>query len=186
MEFQSNLFKLFAMLRRVRKGGGEEELEQMGESGGLNIVNLLDIFIILVIFLLKGYSASVESKITISKDMKLPTSTTQKDVKDFVNITVTKNAIMVEGTPVAKITDSKIEGVPDNKLLIPTLYDALEKEKKKIETIAKYNPNVQFKGEINLIAHKEIPFSIIKKILYTAGQVGFGEFKFVVIKEEAK
>ena len=41
-----------------RRAGGEFNPEEMGEGGGLNVVNLIDMFVIIIIFLLKSYSAS--------------------------------------------------------------------------------------------------------------------------------
>jgi len=170
-------------LRKLRGGGNEFNPEEMGEGGGLNVVNLIDMFVIIIIFLLKSYSASTEANIVVSPKLKLPLSSTDKEIKEFVNITVTKDEILVEKKPVARIVDGKIEGIPQNEFLIPTLYDELMKRKEKILKVQEYNPDVQFKGEINLIAHESVPFSIVKKIMFTAGQVGFGEFKFVTQRE---
>ncbi len=166
-----------------RRAGGEFNPEEMGEGGGLNVVNLIDMFIIIIIFLLKSYSASTEANVTISPKLTLPISSTDKEIKDFVNVSITKDEIIVDKKVVARIIDGQIEGVPPQKLLIPSLYDELEKRKERILKIQAYNPDVEFKGEINLIGHKEIPFSIIKKVMFTAGQAGFSEFKFVTQKE---
>ena len=172
-----------ALKRLGGGGGGEFNPEEMGEGGGLNVVNLIDMFVIIIIFLLKSYSASTEANIVVSPKLKLPLSTTDKPIKEYVNVTVTKDEILVERKVVARIVNGNIEGVSPKEFLIPGLYDELLKRKEMILEIAKYNPNVEFKGEINLIAHKSIPFSIIKKIMYTAGQAGFGDFKFVTQKE---
>ncbi len=171
-------------MRRRRMGGGAEfNTEDMGEGGGLNVVNLIDMFIIIIIFLLKSYSASTEANIVTSPGLKLPLSSTDRDIKEYVNLTVTEDGIFVERKVVAKIVNGNIEGLKPQDILIPTLYDELEKRREYIEKIQMYNPNVEFKGEINLIAHKSIPFLILKKIMFTAGQAGFGEFKFVTQKE---
>jgi biopolymer transport protein ExbD len=166
-----------------RRGGGEFNPAEMGEGGGLNVVNLIDMFVIIIIFLLKSYSASTEANITISPKLSLPLSSTDKDLKEYVNVIVTRDEIMVEKKVVARIINGQIEGLAPNQLLIPSLYEELKKRYDRIQEIQMYNPNVEFRGEVNLIAHKQIPFSIIKKVMYTAGQVGFSEFKFVSQKE---
>jgi biopolymer transport protein ExbD len=166
-----------------RRAGGEFNPEEMGEGGGLNVVNLIDMFVIIIIFLLKSYSASTEANVTVSPKLTLPISSADKELKEYVNVSITKDEIMVDKKIVARIIDGQIEGVPPEKLLIPALYEELEKRKERILKIQAYNPDVEFKGEINLIGHKDIPFSIIKKVMFTAGQAGFSEFKFVAQKE---
>jgi len=42
---------------------------------------------------------------------------------------------------------------------------------------------VPFKGRLLLQCDREIPFSLLREVMYTAGQAQFGEFKFVVYKE---
>lgn len=169
------------MLRR--RAGAEFNPEEMGEGGGLNVVNLIDMFIIIIIFLLKSYSASTEANITVSPDLQLPTSTTDKEIKEYINIIVKKDAILVDKKVVARINNWQIEGINPQDLFIPSLYEELEKKKEKILLIQQYNPNVQFKGEVNIIAHKETPFFVIKKILFTLGKAGFGELKLITQKE---
>ncbi len=169
-------------MRRRRAHGGFNP-EEMGEGGGLNVVNLIDMFVIIIIFLLKSFSASTEANITISPKLQLPLSSSETTINEFVNITVTTSEILVDKKIVAHIQDGNIVGLNPQDLMIPALYEELEKRKEKILKIQMYNPNVQFKGEVNLISHKKIPFSLLKKVMYTAGQAGFGNFKFVAQKE---
>ena len=42
--------------------------------------------------------------------------------------------------------------------------------------------DAQFKGQILLQCDRTLPFSLIREVMYTAGQAQFGEFRFVVIK----
>lgn len=166
-----------------RRSGGEFNPEEMGEGGGLNVVNLIDMFVIIIIFLLKSYSASTEANIAVSPDLQLPVSSTDKDIKEHINITIKKDAILVDKKPVAKITNWQIDGLKPDELFIPSLYEEIEKKKEKILLIQQYNPAVQFKGEVNVIAHKETPFFLIKKVLFTIGRAEFGELKLITQKE---
>lgn len=161
----------------------EESEMELGESGGLNVVSLIDIFVILTIFLLKSYSAQPESNVTVSPKLRLPLTTSEKHVTELINIVISKDIISIEGKTVSALEDGNIRGIKPEELMVPPVFEALQKEKEKIEYLSKYNPEIEFKGEINLISDKEIPFSVLKKILFTAGQVGFGEFKFVAQKQ---
>lgn len=166
-----------------RRSGGEFNPEEMGEGGGLNVVNLIDMFVIIIIFLLKSYSASTEANISVSPDLQLPISSTDKDIKEFINITIRRDAILVDKKVIARISNWQVEGIKPDDLFIPSLYNEIEKKKEKILLIQQYNPNVQFKGEVNIIAHKETPFFIIKKVIFTIGRAEFGELKLITQKE---
>jgi biopolymer transport protein ExbD len=39
-----------------------------------------------------------------------------------------------------------------------------------------------FKGQILLQVDRDMPFNVVRSVMYTAGQAQFGEFKFVVVK----
>lgn len=149
----------------------------------LTLTSLMDIFTILVIFFLKSFSVQPESNVTLSDKLKLPVSTSEKTIKQAVNLVISKDMIVVEGKPVMRVIEWEPEGTRREELMIEPLYTALKKESDKIKYIATFNEAVEFKGEINLIADKDIPFSLLKKILYTAGQAEFGEFKFTAMKE---
>jgi biopolymer transport protein ExbD len=40
----------------------------------------------------------------------------------------------------------------------------------------------EFKGEVLLQVDKRMPFSVVREVMFTAGQAQFGNFRFVVIK----
>jgi biopolymer transport protein ExbD len=81
---------------------------------------------------------------------------------------------------VSKVADSDKKGQ-----LISDLY---EKLLEKAETAKDQAQNLEtidgmgFKGQIMLQCDRSLPFSLIREVMYTAGQAQFGEFKFVVVK----
>ena len=56
--------------------------------------------------------------------------------------------------------------------------DALAKKSKK------GSADMGFEGRILLQIDKDIPFQVLRDIMFTAGQAQYGEFEFVVIKDE--
>ena len=70
-------------------------------SGTLNLVSLMDIFTILVFFLLVN-SSDVEV-LPNDKDMQLPESIAEEKAKETVVIMIGDEDIIVQGTPVAKV-----------------------------------------------------------------------------------
>ena len=83
----------------------------------LNLVSLMDIFTILVFFLLVNSSNS--QQLPNSKNIKLPTSVAKKSPKETVVIAVTENDILLDGRRVALVKkvlmgadkDSLIQGL---------------------------------------------------------------------------
>jgi biopolymer transport protein ExbD len=69
---------------------------------------------------------------------------------------------------------------------IPELYEVLYEKAEQAKALGERsnNPDLAFKGRILLQVDKEMPYSVLRSVMYTAGQAQFGEFKFVVYKQE--
>src|SRR6516162_3439655 len=77
------------MARKQRK-----ERQAEGEIRELNIVAMMDMMTIILVFLLKSYSASNIS-MTASEDVRPPLSTTRSTPRDTVAVTITPKNILV-------------------------------------------------------------------------------------------
>ena len=135
----------------------------------LNITSMLDMFTILIIFLLKSYSAEGVI-LTIPADLHLPESTAQSQPEPGLVIELSRDVIVVNGTNLSLDLD-QVEG--SDSLLIPELYEYLSKMVRQYEEISSANPGMKFTGKMVLEGDREIPFRLLKKILYTSGQAGF-------------
>ena len=146
----------------------------------LNITSMLDMFTILIIFLLKSYSAE-GIILTIPADLHLPTSTTQTTPEPGLVVEVSKNNLMVDG----KLLELNLESIANSDtLLIDELYQYLDIRAKQYEKISAANPTASFTGKLVLEGDKEIPFKLLKKILYTCGQAGFINQSLAVFQKE--
>jgi biopolymer transport protein ExbD len=146
----------------------------------LNITSMLDMFTILIIFLLKSYSAE-GIILTIPADLHLPHSTTQSAPEPGLVVEVSKNAMVVDG----KLLDVDLEEVKQSeKLMIDILYQHLMAKTRQYEAISKLNPNAEFTGRLILEGDREIPFRLLKKILYTCGQAGFINQSLAVFQKD--
>jgi biopolymer transport protein ExbD len=146
----------------------------------LNITSMLDMFTILIIFLLKSYSAE-GIILTIPADLHLPHSTTQSAPEPGLVVEVSRNALVVDG----KILDVDLEAVKNSeKLIIDNLYEHLMTKTRQYEEISELNPSAGFTGRLILEGDREIPFRLLKKILYTCGQAGFINQSLAVFQKE--
>ena len=146
----------------------------------LNITSMLDMFTILIIFLLKSYSAE-GIILPIPAELQLPFSTTQIAPEPGLVVEVSMDTLVVDGN----MLDIDLKAVQrSDELIIQELYDHLMLKAAQYEQISSLNPNVDFTGKLVLEGDKDIPFRYLKKILYTCGQAGFINQSLAVFHKE--
>ncbi|MES9930837.1 MAG: biopolymer transporter ExbD, partial [Candidatus Thiodiazotropha sp. 6PDIVS] len=116
------------------------------ESAVLNLVSLMDIFTILVFFLLVN-SGEVQV-LPNAKALSLPESLAELKPKETLVVMVNKNEILVQGHRVIDLSMPLPQGT-----LLPALQDELQRhaERSKSSTLE------PFKGKITIMGDKGIP-----------------------------
>jgi len=150
---------------------------------GLQLTAMVDMFTILLVFLLKSQSSSAV-RFTPVEGLKLPISITAEEPIEALKLIVTKQGIFVNED---KILDLK-EGVVDKSLVdgkdplfIPSLFDQLDKHAKNSQSIAEVNETVKFDGKIILQADSELSYGILQQVMYTATTAGYADLKLATI-----
>ena len=173
--------------RDFRKGrrAARARAEEINE---LNIVAMMDMMTIILVFLLKSYSAS-SLNVNINEQLKVPVSTTQVQPQDNVNVTVSLSEVAVNDRRALAVSAGVVpagakEGGRADAFFVGALHEALKREVDKQKAIARYNPSHPFSGRINVIADRRVPYRTIVEVLYTAGQAELGEYKLMVMKQE--
>jgi len=147
-------------------------------SSGLNLVSLMDIFTILVFFLLVN-SSDVET-LPNAKDLQLPESIAEEKAKETVVILIGENDIIVQGVPVAKVDDvMKLKGND-----IPALKQALKSQNKRVLTNAAENDIAG--REVTIMGDKEIPYRLLKKVMATCTQADYGQISLAVLQKSSE
>lgn len=159
---------------------------------GLTITSLMDIMTIILVFLLMQYGSS-DVSVAPSADLQIPVSTAAKKPKLAVSVVVSQSQIVVDGEAVLNLErvssdlGTDVVGVPTAEKrgqLISALYDKLIEKAEGAKDLASRAGDAeefQFKGEILLQCDKRLPFSLIREVMFTAGQAQFGNFRFVVV-----
>jgi biopolymer transport protein ExbD len=166
-----------AMARKKRK-----EREAEGEIKELNITAMMDMMTIILVFLIKSYSASSVT-VTSSEDVRPPVSTTRATPKDTVAITVTPSSILVGDKRRVELKNMVLKPGDVNGKLILGLDAALKAEVKKMKYIADRNPSASFNHEVSIIGDRRIPYELLSSVLYTAGQNELEHFRFIAIQK---
>ena len=138
----------------------------------LNLVSLMDIFTILVFFLLVN-SSEVQT-LPNAKDLELPESIAEQRPRETVVIMVTDLDLLVQGRSVARIADiSRSEA-----LIIPELKAELERQSERLlRQSAQDDP---LEREVTIMGDKEIPYSLLRRVMATATDADYGRLSLAV------
>lgn len=147
-------------------------------SVGLNLVSLMDIFTILVFFLLVN-SSDVET-LPNTDELQLPESIAEQKAKETVVILIGEEDLIVQGVPVAKIADvMKLKGND-----IPALRQALKSQNDRVLRRAAQD-NIAGR-EVTIMGDKEIPYRLLKKVMATCTQSDYGQISLAVLQKSSE
>lgn len=144
----------------------------------LQLTSMMDMFTILLVFLLKTYSTHGQL-INPSQDLTLPTSNVLNPPEVGLDVTVSSDWILVNGKPVEKT--ASLESI--HGYIIPNLQSALQRyaeEGRNLERIY----GTRFSGKVTIQGDKNIPYRLLIKILATCGRSDFPNMRLVVYQKE--
>jgi biopolymer transport protein ExbD len=146
------------------------------QSFALNITSMTDMFTIMLVFLLQNF-ASGEVRIDNVAGLRLPTSSTDKNPVEGINLSLTKDELKLDRELIAHLTGHDFESASIDKEdsnFIRPLFIALQK-------LNTANPKDNKIGKALLQADQEIPYSVLRKVMYTASMAGFPNLKLVTL-----
>ncbi len=166
------------MARSLRQSQGIRRRPRKSGATGLNITSMMDMFTIILLFLLKSFSSQGQM-VTPAEGLKLPDSNVRSDVTVSLELKISKEHIMVEDRVVTKMSAV----VNQKEFLIKPLYEILLKySKEAVKTANLYNET--FKGDIVIQGDQSIPYKLLTRVMYSCGKAGFSNMKFLVYREE--
>ncbi|WP_428425101.1 ExbD/TolR family protein [Methylibium sp.] len=139
----------------------------------MNLVSLIDIFTILIFFLMSSTGVEV---LSTARAVKLPESTSDKTPHETVIVTVSGADILVGGRKVATVAEAL--GVEGD--LIAPLKAELDLQAGK-EVLRKEN-EAQSKT-VTIMGDKDIPYRLLRKVMYTAARANFSDVSFAVTQK---
>jgi biopolymer transport protein ExbD len=148
-------------------------------SAGLNMVSLMDIFTILVFFLLVS-SSSVQD-LPNAKQIKLPESVSDQLPKETVVIVVGAQDIVVQGRKVASVVDVARSNDVEIK---PLKEELLRLTGRKVRTTTADGKPIP--REVTIMGDKKIPFNLLKKIMLTCTKANYVNISLAVMHKADK
>jgi len=148
-----------------------------GTNIELNLTSMIDVFVLLVIFLIQQFSADGDLLFMTDK-IRMPEAANFEQIVRAPVVQISADEISIEGARIAQVAD--IEG--EEYWNIPALEEKLRDQKKAYEMVRAGADGAEgFKGDINIQADKAVPFKIVKRVMYSANQAGYFNINFAVL-----
>lgn len=145
------------------------------KGGALNLVSLMDIFTILVFFLLVN-SSEVEV-LPNAKDVQLPESIAETKARESVVILVTDEEILVQGKVVGRVADV----LASDDLVIPSLRDELVAQASR--SLLPTEEGEEEAREVTIMGDREIPYHLLKRVMATCTDADYGRLSLAVLQK---
>src|SRR6056297_189198 len=144
----------------------------------LNLVSLMDIFTILVFFLLVN-SAEVEV-LPNAKDLQLPESIAEQKAEETVVILVSETEILVQGSPVLSIEDAMAE----NASVLEPLKAALVSQN---DRVLRRTADAEIaQRAVTIMGDRDIPYRLLKKVMRTCSDADYGRISLAVLQKSSE
>ena len=143
-----------------------------------NLVSLMDIFTILVFFLL--VNSSDGEVIPSTRSVELPDSVAEQKPRQNVVVMVTERDILVQGNAVALVSSVN----RSDSVLIDSLKMALQEQSRR--RLLQEDPATAAAPEVTIMGSKEIPYNLLKKVMATCTEAGYGKISLAVLQKAAK
>jgi biopolymer transport protein ExbD len=141
-------------------------------SAVLNLVSLMDIFTILVFFLLVN-SGEVQV-LPNAKALSLPESVATLKPQETLVVMVNHKEILVQGHRVMDLSQPLPTGT-----MLPALKDELQRHAERSKT-SSLEP---FKGRITIMGEKSIPYTLLKRVMATCAESEYPHVSLAVLRK---
>ena len=166
------------MVKSGRAKRMDKHHKRHGKSGALNLVSLMDIFTILVFFLLVN-SSDVEV-LPNAKELQFPESIAEVKAKESVVILISDSDIIVQGEPVARV-DQVLRSKGND---IPALREALKSQN---DRVLRREAQDDIAGrEVTIMGDKDIPYRLLKKVMATCTESDYGQISLAVLQKSSE
>ena len=156
------------------------------ETISLNLNPMLDVFSILITFLLMSFSTDPVSH-DVNPALELPDSLTSSSLDEIPAIVVTPSEILVNDKKVTTLVDGDVEERYRAQGAILPLYETLKQLADVNDRVSKLarakTPDKSAVSKITMEMDKRHKFKLMKRIMLTAQQAEFVTFKLAVAKE---
>ena len=146
-----------------------------GKIATLNLTSLMDVFTILVFFLLVNSSST--EVLETPKQLTLPTSVVEDKPRETVVIFISPTEVTVQGELVALVQDI----LAADRQNVAAIGERLSEVSDKIVGLS--TRTVANSREVTILADKSVPFNVVKKVMSTCTSQGFDRISLAVLQK---
>jgi biopolymer transport protein ExbD len=145
--------------------------ESNGDTATMMLTSLMDIFIVLVLYLLVNQGIGID--LDTPEHVVLPDSNVDSLPRQSIVIALSERDVRIQGEPVIAMGDV----VASDELEIPSIRQAIER----IKTDAQQRQDqAGLHTEVTILADRTVPFKVLKKVMLSSSNAGFGKISFAV------
>lgn len=158
-------------IKRMSRGAGRKKAPSM------NLVSLMDVFTILVFFLLVNSADTQE--LDNPKNLKLPDSVAERKPEQTVVVMVTPEVIMVRGEPVTTVDEAEQQegNIESLRAVLKAEWD---------RALGLRADRADRRSEITIMGDRQLPFKLLKKVMSTCTAAGYNKISLAVIQKASQ
>ncbi|MFP6624648.1 MAG: biopolymer transporter ExbD, partial [Myxococcota bacterium] len=141
----------------------------------MNLTSLMDVFTILVFFLLVNSSST--EVLETPKQITLPASVVEDKPRETVVIFISLDEVTVQGQAVVRTEDI----LAMNGQNVPPIAERLTEVSRNI--IGLRTKVVAETQEVTILADRSVPFRVVKKVMSTCTSQGYGRISLAVLQK---
>jgi len=154
------------------------------KSAGLIITSLIDFFSIVVIYLMKSYSAE-GSILTNADNLVLPNSVAITKPKEiYLQVAATNDMILVDNIPIVPTDDVRRIPQSNPDPIVAKLEEKLQSSYAQEQQMVKLGALNKIQGNVIIQIDKNLEFDVLFKLMNTCGKVGYNNMNFAVMERE--
>ncbi|MFW5813620.1 MAG: ExbD/TolR family protein [Fibrobacterota bacterium] len=160
------------------------KLKKVKQNSSLNVTSMMDMFTIILVFLLRSFSAD-GSLLTNAENLVLPNSESRKKPQEVnLQIAVSNEMVLVDNQPVVPTGEvRKISREEQNPVI--------SKLKQKLAACLELENEMVLSGALNELRRKvviqvdkNVDFDVLYKVMHTCGEAGYDAMNFAVMERE--
>jgi len=158
--------------------------KQKKHNAAMNITSLMDVLTIMLLFLLKNYSAD-GSILTNADNLVLPNSESKKKPTEVnLQIAVTQDMILLDNQAVVPTDDARNIPQEEADPIITKLEERLKVCLAQEEEMVRLGALNAVQGKVIVQVDKNIDFDVLFKLMNTCGKSGYNNMNFAVMERD--
>ena len=145
--------------------------DRKGDTAGMMLTSLMDIFIVLVLYLLVNQSSGIN--LEPPDRVVLPDSGVDSPPRQSIVIVLSDRDVRIQGEPVVAMSDV----MASDEAEIAPIRQTIERIKAAAET---QQDQAGVHTEVTVVADRTVPFRVLNKVMLSSSNAGYGKISFAV------